>query len=665
MSQHTLKMLELIGIGLAVVLVLILVKMVSAIPGLIKTFLKEYMLVMIWRHFTGAHYHGERISDATWFKRGQNSSRKHDKDGFMDRWEHKPRAHRALWRTFLTLSVAGLLTGLIADFTVTVNALKSIGVYLLVLAGFAVEAKVRLRMHNKRFTKPTAASIAPVLRITPHAVETMLHVDPENIKDEGEIGWLGPVPNHLTPAEEQQATVARIIDTHLPVATEMEWLLGESPRIARIMAILTPPDTVMWRGMLADMQKCALGEVVIGQDKYKHPFKASLTDLDDPHWGFDVNTKFGKSNFLGVVTVQILRQDPLAQAIIVDPKRSSLIDFVGDADDPHKPLLKGVTMANEPDNPEAMWAAVQKARGILDRRSAKHKKDRTRKFPCVLIILDELNQFNTLMKGMWDRMKYLDSRLAKADREGLAGQWPGWDDIYDILQMGRFVNMHFIVCSQDFRDDIFGGRGGRNYLGFKGMAGFNPGQWDKFMQTKPVPSMQNHVGRWMFSDGSPDSDTWVQVMFADAEHDRAAYEYAAEGRDAFLDNDGDVLTDVTDSDDDEEEDAALATDRKATPLSSYLSKIGSKSVSQTDDTTDGDDRRIIRGWQGAADYFGWTLSAFDSARRRLPIPHQFKQGRTPCWYEDDLLAWEASRPRSKNRHLHAVGDDDTDSVSDD
>ena len=209
------------------------------------------------------------------------------------------------------------------------------------------------------------------------------------------------------------------------------------------------------------------------------------------------------------------------------------------------------------------------------------------------------------MKGMWDRMKYLDSRLAKADREGLAGQWPGWDDIYDILQMGRFVNMHFIVCSQDFRDDIFGGRGGRNYLGFKGMAGFNPGQWDKFMQTKPVPTMQNHVGRWMFSDGSPDSDTWVQVLFADAEHDRAAYEYAAEGRAAFLDNDGDTLV-ITDSDDDAEEDAALATDGKSTPLSSYLSKIGAKSVSQTDDATDGDDRRIIRGWQGAADYFGWS-----------------------------------------------------------
>ena len=632
---------------------------------LVKTFVREYLLIMIWRHFTGAHYHGEKRTNAKWWKHATDTKRHaFDRGTFMDRWEHKPRAHRALWRWFITFSLAGLAYGLIEDFAVTTNAAKSAAVYLVVLAGFAVEAKWRLRMHHRRFTNPTAASIAPVVRLSPHAVRTMLHVDPENIKDEGEVGWFGPVPDELTPADEQRATIARIIDTHLPVDIEMEWLLGQSPRIARIMAGLRPPDTVMWGSMLADMAGCAPGEVVLGKDRYREPYTASLTDLEDPHWGFDVNTKFGKSNFLGVVTVQILHQDPLAQAIIIDPKRSSLIDFVGDADDPAKPLLKGVTMANEPDNPEAMWAAVQKARAILDRRSAKHKKDRTRKFPCVLIILDELNQFNTLMKGHWDRLKFLDSRLPKADREGLAGAWPGWDDIYDILQMGRFVNMHVIVCSQDFRDDIFGGRGGRNYLGFKGMAGFNPGQWDKFMQTKPVPMMQNHSGRWMFSDGNTTNDTWVQVMFADAANDRSAYEHAAMGRDAFLDNDGDGVAVVTDSDDGTEEDAALATDRKSTPLSSYLSKIGSKSVSQTEDITDGDDRLIIRGWQGAADYFGWTLAAFDSARRRLPIPHQFKQGRTPCWYEDDLLAWEASRPRSKNRHknrhLSAVPDDDSD-----
>jgi hypothetical protein len=412
------------------------------------------------------------------------------------------------------------------------------------------------------------------------------------------------------------------------------------------------------------MQKCALGEVVLGLDKRKEPYRASLTDLDDPHWGFDVNTKFGKSNMLGVTTVQILHQDPQAQALIIDPKRSSLIDFVGDADDPSKPLLKGVMMANEPDNPDAMWEVVQKARAILDRRSAKHKKDRTRKFPCVLFIIDELNQFHTLMKGRWDRMKFDDSRLGKAERQGLAGAWPGWDDIYDILQMGRFVNMHVIVCSQDFRDDIFGGRGGRNYLGFKGMAGFNPGQWDKFMQTKPVPPMQNHAGRWMFSDGSPDSNTWVQVTFADAERDRAAYEYAAVDRHLFTDNDGDVIdvVDVTDSDDDAEETAALATDGKSTPLSYYLSTLTKQSVSQDDGATDS--RRLIRGYQEAADYFGWKLSAFESARRRLKIPDEFKQGRTPCWYEDDLLAWEASRPRSKN-HLRAVPDDVDDEDLDD
>lgn len=620
---------------------------------------KEFFFVLAWRFLSGAHLHGERRTDAGWWTHGSDTKRHAFERGtFMDRWEHKPRGHRALWRLGIFSAVVATIYGLVTAWSVTVHAVESLVVYGLVAAGFVIETKIRLRVHNRQLIRPIAKSLANYLRISPHAARKMVHIEPQNIANDGDIGYFGPLPDHLTPGLDQQAGAARIIDVHLPVDSEMEWKLDQSPRIGVIRASQKPPDVVLWKDMLAEMARCAKGTVVLGKDKAKEAYKANLTDLDDPHWGFDVNTKYGKSNFLGIVTVQILHQDPQAQVMIIDPKRSSLIDFVGDVHDPLRPLLRGVTMANEPDDPMAMWAVVQKARAILDRRSRLYKQDRTRKFPCVLFILDELNQFDTLMKGMWSKLKFEDGRLPKDEREGLAGPWPGWNDIYDILQMGRFVNMHFLVCSQDFRDDIFGGRGGRNYFGLKGMAGFSPGQWDKFMQTKPVPLMQNQAGRWIFSDGSPVNDSWVQVTYADAEHDRAAYDYAAEGRDAFVDADG---MDATERD---QEQAALPSVTEEGAYSRYLRSIAPVTDIPQDDVTQGDQRRVICGLREAAHFLGMKDTTFRQARYRAQendgIPGEFTKGRTPCWYEEDLIAWKASRPGKKRKPgLRLVKDDST------
>lgn len=645
-----------------IVAILIVKKIPGMISALLKTFFKELLLVYIWRHFSGAHYHGRRVTDATWWSHGSDTKRhSFERGGFMDRWEHKPRGHRALWRRAGDLAFIGLVYGLITDFTVTVHAVESLIVYGLVVAYFVIEVKVRLRVHNRHLVNPIVKSIAHYLRLSPHAVRKMVHIKPENVTDDGEIGYFGPLPDHLTPGLDQQAGIARIIDAHLPVDSEMEWKFEQAPRIGVVMASQKPPDVVLWADMLSEMAKCAKGEVVLGRDKAKQPYLASLTDQEDPHWGFDCAPKYGKSNFIGVIMAQIFHQDPQAQAVVIDPKRSSLLDFTGSDHIPGKPLLKGVTLANDPRNPEKMWSAVQKSRAIFERRSEKYELDRTRKFPCFLLFIDELNQFADIIKAMWNKMKFEDGRLQKDMRQGLAGPWPGWDDIMTILQMGRFVNMHIIVCSQDFRDDSFGGRGGRNYLGFKGMAGFNPSQWDKFMQTKPTPLMQNHTGRWIFSDGSP-GDQWVQTVYADAVNSRLAYEYASKDRHLFTDNDGDDVT-VSDA-----EQAALSSVTEPLGLSYYLSSIGQSTDIQQDDVAGSDHRRVIAGDREAADFLGYKTGTFKQARHRASlddgpgIPGEFRKGRTPCWYEEDLLAWQASRPGTgdkKRAPLRLVRDDET------
>jgi hypothetical protein len=649
---HHVNWLEVVGVILLICVVYGIIKLPGLLLRIAVQLLKDYALVWVVRHFTGAHYHGERITDATWFQHGTTTSRKYDHGGFMDRWEHKPRAHRALWRTGCTVVFAAFAYGMIADRRVTYTALVSMAVYVAVIMVFAIERTIRLRVHRRHVLNPIEKTLAVTLRLSRHAVRRMLHIDPENISDEGEIGYL-EIPDGMTPGADQETVMARVIDAHLPVDSELDFRLQQQPRLAVIRAAQKPPGIVTWESMVAEMDKCNLGEVVLAVNGKKEPYKADLNDQEDPHWGFDCAPKYGKSNFLGVIMAQIFHQDPQAQLLAIDPKRSSLLDFTGSDHTPGKPLLRGVTLANDPRDPEAMWGVIQQARAIFERRSEKYELDRTRKFPCCLVYIDELNQFADIIRAFWNKLKFDDSRLPRNMRSGLAGPWPGWDDIFAILQMGRFVNMHIIVCSQDFRDDSFGGRGGRNYLGLKGMAGFNPSQWDKFMQTKPVPVMQNQTGRWILSNGTP-PDEWVQTIFADAVHSRAAYDYAAKDRELFDDTDGDV----TASDDTK---VMSATDNKTHGLSYYLSSLPQPSVSHDAGTTDS--RQVIPGEAAAAEYFGWKLTRFQTARRRQPVPGEFTRGRTPCWYEDDLLAWEASRPRSKN-HLRSVPPADDGEVTD-
>lgn len=619
---------ELIGV---IVALLILRGMFRLVKTIFKQAEKDLIFVLVWRMVTGAHWHGKKRTDAGWFTHGSKSSRhEFEQRGFVHKWEHKPRAHRALWRWGCFFAFLGVIYGLIADTMVTLDALGALVVYGLAVLCFVVEKKVRLRLHNRHVLTPIAKSLAVILRRSPDAVSRMLHIDPENITDEGEIGYL-ELTDDLTPSEDMQTSIARVIGAHLPVDSEVEWRMLQSPKLGVILAAQKPPDIVIWDETVAEMQKCAAGEIVIGKDKTKAVFRASLTELQDPHWGFDVNTLYGKSNFLGIVAVQVLHQHPDNEVTAIDSKRSSLTGFLGDPRGGDRPLLKGVTLANNPLDPVAMAKAVARVRRILDERSEALDLDRTTKFPIHLLILDELNQFSDIMKDYWRELVREDRLLPRDERENLPTshqEAPWWQDIRTILRMGRDFNIHVVACAQDFRDDAFGGRGARNYLGFKGMAGYTKTQWDKFFAT---PWKRDHVrvGRWIFTNGH--YEEWVQIVFADIRLSRAAYEYAAVGRGKAPDEETDPLDD--------------ADEGEACPV------------------TELPVRKPIVGLYAAATYLGYSKpESFRRARRRYiedtkaDIPGMFEVGRRkqPAWYPEDLDAWKESRPRSR---LTLVGSD--------
>ncbi len=622
------KALEITGIILAVLALLIIVKIIMAIPKLISLFIKEYFLAVMWRHFTGAHYHGNRVTDATWFRKANNTKRHQFERGtFMDRWEHKPRAHRMLWRWGCTLAFFILVYGMLADFWVAVHAAESVLVYLIVVTGFVIESKWRLRHHNRQLDA-TADSLADYLGLSPQAIRSGLHIEPQNIKDEGEIGYW-EMPPELTPSEDKQSGITRIVNAHLPVDIEMEFKTKQSPKIATIVGARKPPPLVVWDETVDAMENAAYGDIVIGKDKYKNIFTLNFIDSEDPHWGFSVNTKRGKSNFLGLVAVQVLHQDPQAQVIAIDPKQESLIDYLGSPSyipgipNGLKPLLKGVTLDADPAHPEAMWASIARAKKLMETRGDEYAQDRSRKFPLCLVLIDELEKFQRITKKAWDAKRAEDKKLPRDMREDLPARCPVWDDILDLLHMGQFVGVRVVTATQDFRERILG-QGARNAFGVRGMAGYLPNQWNYFIGTPPVPPSQNGVGRWIFTQG--ESRDWVQITYVDHEK---AYAWAAQGRELHV-------PDVPEEPDTRED-----------------AKILSLVVNDP-----GDD--IITTIAGADEYFGWNQGRFEKARLRTKggIPGEFKVNGKLAWRKKDLDKWERNRPGNKRRENQSAVEDD-------
>jgi hypothetical protein len=600
--------------------------MLRLFKGLLKFVSESFILMLVIRHFTGAHYHGERRTDATWWQHGSTSARKYDHDSFMARWEHKPRGHRALWRWGCTLAFFGLVYGVFAARSVTTHAAEALMVYGLAVAGFVIEKKIRLRVHDRHITKPCARSIAGLLRLSPHAVRKMIHIKPDDVTDEGEVGWFGPLPDGLTPSIEQQSTIARVFDAHLPVDTEMEWKFEQAPRLGVIRAGLKPPAEVPWDEMTDAMGGATGNDIVIGTDRHKNFFTANFVELEDPHWAFCVQTKRGKSNFLGLVAVQVLRQDPNAQVIAVDPKEESLIDFLGTPWDSPKPLLQGVTMANDPKNVQAMWDAVAKAKKLMDHRRTDRARQRDKTYPICLVILDELNKFCHMTDAAWKAVLFENSLLPKEERENLPKEAPVYADILDILHMGRFVGVHLIAVAQDFRASLLGGEA-RNGFGLRGLGGFIPSQWKMFIGTSPVPEAQNGVGRWIFWQG--ERQDWVQITHCDPDK---AYAWAAHGREQH------------------DERAALGYDDGRAELTG--GRDGDRDLSASILTTGSpvtvdkqvDNRRVIVGVKEAARYLGYAKwRSFETARNRYPVAGQFKKGSNVAWYADDLDAWYRDR----------------------
>jgi len=549
-------------------------------------------LVLLWRFVTGADMARGRVHVC---EPGQACPA-----GY---WAHMRRRHRAAARLAATAAAAGCAWGAVADRGALAAALIAAAAAALAVAAARAWRGGAARRHDRGIVRPMAAALARVLPAAEAEARRMITLPPGYArKTRGELGAI-TLPDWYPASPEQRKQVDHLVATHLPVDVETTWRTAGAPKKVIISVSPSPPELVPFAAVRELMEACRPGDVLIGLDRRSDPYTGSFNGGDDPHWGFSVGSGRGKSTFLCVTAAQILRQDPGASVLGVDPKMSSLDPLAG---------LPGVELANDPRDIPGMWQAIARYKAQMEERVTAKKADPTLEFPVKLLLLDELNQFAAMSAAWWKALGEKDTP-------------PVWMDIAAVLWMGRFVHCHALLVGQRLDDKATGGIGLRDSLGLRGLAGFRPNQWKMLVGTTPVPKSQKPRGRWIYTDGQ--QETWVQNICGTAQEIR---DWASAGR------------------------------RPAAPGVSVRPAPASTDAASQDGHSPLPGTVWITGISAAANYLSMTQAAFEKARQRQPVDGEIRRGNQPAWSADNLRAWAASRPRASSTAKYK----DTELVSD-
>lgn len=311
------------------------------------------------------------------------------------------------------------------------------------------------------------------------------------------------LPDHVTGTPDQKRYIRQVAGSLFPFEVDTQWITSRPPY--RVLFYRTPqcPLLVPFADWRDEMETYKPGEIFIGLDKRGKPYNASFL-TDDPHWGFEVTSRRGKSTFLSVTIAQILHQDPLASATGIDVKRESFKALFG---------VPRFELYNDPRNIQAMWDAIERFRIEMDKRCDARAKDPGLEFPIAILAIDEVSQFSYQSAAYWREIK----------EKGDPATPPVWADVAAIMWQGAAFHCHVIIAGQRIDHQITGGLGLIGSMGFLGLAGFRKANWDRLIGTSPVPRSHPNRGRWLYSYGG--AETWVQNVWAT---DAEIKEYAME-----------------------------------------------------------------------------------------------------------------------------------------
>jgi hypothetical protein len=452
-----------------------------------------------WRWFSGNPWHGKPLTNATWFRR---ATKVHTDSGIASKWHHIPRLHRSGIRIFSTILIIVILLGIWKKRTLTIHSSIAIGSILIIAVLVLTIGKLRKWHTDKVIATPMAMALAPMLAIPEKETQKAIEIAPNALTiKEGEIGRI-TIPPQFPANPGQRESIEHLIESRMPIDIDFTWHTRRTPQYLSLMASPKPPTMVPFSQYIELMEACKPGQTFFGLDRKYEPYYGSF-QLDDPHWGFSVGSGRGKSTKLQSDAAQILHNDPLSEVYGIDPKFSSLTPLFG---------IPGVEIACNPLDVSEFWRMIYKVKMKMMDRLEAQKKDPTKEFPPIILMIDEINTFAAMTRTHWAMINVGESidvsDIVKPAKMALA---LAWGDIAQILWMGRQANVHIIVCGQRLDDRATGGIGLRDSLGLRGLAGYRKNQWDMMFGTTPVQKSQKPKGRWIYSDGQ--NETWVQNVY--------------------------------------------------------------------------------------------------------------------------------------------------------
>lgn len=532
---------------------------------------------VVWRFVAGLPLDGYYRTDARFWHRGVRliapiAAR---------RWSYLPGWQRATVRLGFVIGLPALAWQALTHPTRTILGAAGITLLAALYGGWRLRQAFRDHRVTRTYVKPLHAVLAPVLGLPPDTRAGDYITVPASFRTREDTPVRIALPRSFNPVKGSKELLSGAVLPKLGLNednTDVIFHLVGNPVMVCKMAP-QPPDRVPWAEHVEFMRALEPGQVFVGLGARAKPYTRDFRPGDVVHGGFNVQTGFGKSAAAMGWIAQVLGNDPDAQATYIDPKHSALpMALVG---------VPGYTLANNPDDVEEMWTAIELFEEEFDRRMKARNADPTLEFPLMWLVLDELSEFADITSEKWDEIREKGSKKTA----------PIWRSIARILRMGREFGCRVIVFTQRLDSRSTGNIGLRDLFGWRGLAGYRRNHWMMLIGTTPIPRSVHHIGRWIYSDGS--KELWVQNVYGAPKELR---DYALTGR------------------------RPVDTHRGHTPLTRSVPAKTAVNV-QWD----------IIGLQAAADYLQIPVSTFRKRRQRAEgIDGEGVVGRSPAWMRTDL-----------------------------
>jgi hypothetical protein len=477
-------MAVVIGLGVAVLLALVIFR------GARAAVRRHGAHALAWRWFTGHHLDGQHRTNAGWFESGTQPL---TQNGRASRWAHLARAHRAAWRTGLTLTAAAALAGLVVAPAITADALFGAGVAAVAFGAWRAYRGARRYRHTRRWVRPLHEALGRALGMPLAAAPRSWLTVPEDFaRREGAQITVRLPDGFNNTGDESKRLVRDILVAKLALENpSASWhLAGRAPHVTFTVQV-PPPDKVL-PGTLANGgrlgHEIAVRELIdaaaptaplLGLGRGRKPVYADL-DAESPHALVSAGSGGGKSVTTRTLVAQILAKGGVA--LILDVKRLSHawarglpnVRYCRDIAEIHEALL---------------WLSAElDARNKLADEGADidGNTDHVDVGPRIVVLAEEMNATAGRLATYWRQIKGKDDPAMS----------PAVDALADALFMGRQVKVNILAVAQMLTARTIGGGEARENMGIRILARYTLNNWRVLVpEIWPAPKASKHRGR--------------------------------------------------------------------------------------------------------------------------------------------------------------------------